>query len=152
MTEEEYNLFVDECYDELERKQKILFEKYRIGNFESYWFEQETRILQFKNKEKVELEFEIVCIGTWAHQKNTWLWSWANESLLDERRKEAEVLKELRAETDIEIFEYAMFECDEQMAYEISAVCIRKLNSIGIYRIPGEKSNLFVALFEKIVK
>lgn len=46
-------------------------EFYNIGSYQDYWFDQVTRTLQFNDNGMVESEFDIICIGTWAHKKNT---------------------------------------------------------------------------------
>lgn len=92
MTGEQFNDFVDKCYEELEVKQEKLFNLYNIGAYDSYWFDQATKTLQFKNNDEIGLEFSIICIGTWAHQKNTWMWGWANESFTNEIRQDSSVL------------------------------------------------------------
>ncbi|MFZ5986352.1 MAG: DUF6882 domain-containing protein [Bacillota bacterium] len=149
MTDEQFDEFLDKCYGELEEKQEKMFSEYYIGVYEEYWFDQLTRTLQFKNNNKVEIEFYIVCIGTWAHQKNTWMWGWANNSFTEEIRREAERLKGLREITGYELFQNEGFDCDETMAYELTAIAINHLNAMGMYKIPGERSHLFVALMEK---
>lgn len=113
------------------------------------WFDQITKTLQFKNNDEVLLEFKIICIGTWAHKNKTWMWGWANESFTDEIREDAEVLKGLKDLTGYEVFEEEGFECDESMAYEAAAKALNYLKALGMYRIPGEKSHLFVALIER---
>lgn len=146
MTDEEFDEFSDECYTELERKQQQLFSKYNIGAYEEYWFDQETRSLQFKNNGKKVIELEVICVGTWAHQKNTWMWAWANSSFLPEIRSDSEKLKVLKKITGYDLFENNGFECDETMAYELTAFAVQLLNAMGMYRVPGERSHLFVAL------
>lgn len=149
MTDEQFDEFLDKCYGELEEKQGRMFSEHNIGTYEKYWFDQLTRTLQFKNDNKVEVEFYIVCIGTWAHQKDTWMWGWANNSFAEEIRLEAETLKGLREITGYELFEKEGFGCDETMAYELTAMAVHYLNAMGMYKIPGERSHLFMALMEK---
>jgi len=107
-----------------------------------------TRTLQFKNNDKVMLEFKVLCIGTWAHQKNNWMWGWANESFTDEIREEASVLKGLKELTGYDVFEELGFQCDEIMAYEAVAMALSYLDALGMYKIPGGKSHLFLALLK----
>ncbi|QLY81812.1 hypothetical protein HZF06_09575 [Clostridium intestinale] len=148
MTNEQFDDFVDKCYEEMEQKQEKLFNTYNIGTYDKYWFDQETKTLQFKNNDEVLLEFNIVCIGTWGHQKNTWMWGWANASFTNEIREDAILLKGLTEYTGYEVFKKIGFECDEVMAYESVAMAVNYLNALGMYKIPGEKSDLFVALME----
>lgn len=146
MTAEQFNEFVDKCYEELEVKQEKLFNLYNIGTYDSYWFDQATKTLQFKNNDEVGLEFNIICIGTWAHQKNTWMWGWANESFTNEIRQDASILRGLKELTGYKVFEELGFECDESMAYELTAMALNYLNALAMYKIPGEKNDLFLAL------
>lgn len=149
MTDEQFDEFVDTCYEDFETKQNKMYEEYNIGTFSDYWFDQVSKVLQFKNSDIVELEFDIVCIGSWAHKKETWMWSWANISMTDECRKDSELLKELKVRTGSNIFEMEGLKCNEVMAYELVAMSLNQLNAIGMYRIPGETSHLFVALIRK---
>lgn len=146
MTDEQFDDFVDSCYKNLETKQRLMYETYRIGTFSDYWFDQELSVLQFKNSNKVELEFEIVCIGSWAHKNETWMWSWANPSMTNECREDSGRIKALKTKTGVEIFEMEGLNCSEEMAYELVAMSVSQLDAIGMYKIPGEKSHLFVAL------
>ncbi len=148
MTDKEFDEFVDRCYEELEDKQEKLFNTYNIGLYDSYWFDQTSSTLQFKNNDEVLLEFKVICVGTWAQESNTWMWSWANESFTIEIRKDGEVLKGLKEFTGYGVFEKQGFECDESMAYEVVAMAVNYLNALGMYKIPGGKSDLFVALIE----
>lgn len=149
MTDEQFDEFVDSCYEEFETKQSKMLQDYNLGTYGGYWCDQITKTLQFKNDNKVELEFEIIFIGSWAHKKETWLWSWANSSITEECRKDSEVLKGLKERTGFEVFEQEGINCNEMMAYELVAMSLNQLNAIGMYRVPGELSHLFVAIMKK---
>lgn len=97
----------------------------------------------------MELEFNIICIGTWAHLKDTWMWSWANVNFTNECRQDAEVLKGLKEKTGFDIFELEGLNCNDKMVYELTAMSVNHLNALDMYRIPGKRSHLFVALMSK---
>ena len=40
MTDSEFDDFLDNCYDELEEKQALLFRDYNLGNYEEYLYDQ----------------------------------------------------------------------------------------------------------------
>lgn len=146
MTDEQFDAFLDECYAEMERKQECLHEKFRIGEYGEFWFDQDTRLLQFKNDGVVMLEFEVTCVGTWSPNSNTWMWAWVNKSMTPEVRHDSERLKELKEVTGFGAFENPGFECDEAMAYENVAFAVHQLDALGMYRIPGERSHLYLAI------
>jgi hypothetical protein len=145
MTDEEFGAFVDSCYDELEAKQDVL-NGHGLGAYERYFFDQETSRLQFLDGDEIKKEFPVVVIGTWAHQKNDWLWGWANESLLEPLRTDSAACKQLAEITGFDFASKPRLDADENMAYELAAMATHVLSAIGMYRIPGEKSHTFLAL------
>ena len=152
MTDEQFDTFLDQCYEEFEEKQSQLFQTYGIGTYQDYWFDQNTQTLEFRNEGKCEKKFLIIPIGTWAHQKNNWMWAWANDSFITEFKFRAKNLLELKHITGNDLFEENGFDCDETMAYELTALGVHHLKAIGFYKIPGERSHLFVAIEKEIIE
>lgn len=148
MTDEQFDEYVDQCYEELELKQGQLFEKYYLGNYESYWFDQESASLQFKNAEKVELEFEVIPIGSWSSASKSWMWSWANQSLNEKLKAQTTKLKDLANFTGFDTFESATFDADEMMAHEITAMAVHHLEALGLYILPSKNLKIFLALIQ----
>lgn len=141
--------FVDTCYSELEVKQNKIQEDFDIGSFDEYRYDQEQEILQFKNANEVIIEFNVIFIGTWSKKKKDWLWAWANSSMTDNVKQKALSLKKLHHITGFHIFENSSLEADEITAWELAALSVHVLEAIGLYKIPGDDSDLFIALIEK---
>jgi len=146
MTDEQFDQYLDYCYDKLEKKQEELFKNYNIGSFEEYWYDQETGILQFKTGGNVKLEFNVIFIGSWSSNSNTWMWSWGNESMTEDVKNNSIVLKELKEKTGFGIFTNPFFECDEEMAHELTSFAVEHLNAKGMYISPDGRSQLFMAI------
>jgi hypothetical protein len=149
MTDEQFDKFLDECYDNLEKKQAKLLEEYGISNFDEYWYDQEESILQFKTNNRMELEFNIIFIGSWTKNSNSWMWSWANNSTTDNVKVRSRRIKELQEVTGAEIFTCPCFECDEYMAQELVAFAVEHLNAKGMYISPNGNSQLFMAIMSE---
>jgi len=146
MSKKEYGAFLDSCYEELQKKQDILLNEYQMGSFEEFWFDQETKTLQFKTDDEVKLEFAVVLVGSWSSKSNTWMWAWANESVVDEMREESSRIKELAAVTGNEIFEMTSFAADEYNAHEFVAMAVYHLGALGMYSAPSDMLKTFMAL------
>ena len=105
MTKEQYRKFVMRASDELDEKQNALMIDYDIGTgaFVDYFCDQTTGTLQFLDEHKrVGLEATIIIpIGSFSAKTNTWLWGWANQSILPELRAKAEKLKDLEKITGV---------------------------------------------------
>lgn len=81
---------------------------------------------------------------------NSWMWSWANESVADYARLKSNCLKDLQKITGKEIFINSLFECDQEMAYELAAFSVEYLDAEGMYMAPGERSDVFMAVLGKV--
>lgn len=147
MNEAQFDSFIAQCVSELAHKQTKAIEKYNIGSYDSYWFDQDTRRLQFKDKDgKVMQDFPVIVIGSYAHNKGNWMWAWANKSINDNLKKDSEKIKSLVGLTGFNIFNEAMLEADNKVADEMVAMAVHALNALFMYRIPGEKNHLFLAI------
>lgn len=147
MTDDEFNAFAERATKELNQKQASLIESYRIGHYKDFWFDQTTGRLQFKDKKgRVVVEASVTPIGSFSMKSNTWQWSWANESLVESLREKAERLMGLGSLTGMNVFQMPTFAADEQMAWELAAMAVYHLQSLGCYRMPAKQSQLFVAI------
>lgn len=146
MTDDQFDEFLDNCYQELEDKQALLLENYNLGSYEKYWFDQVTGVLQFKNAERVECEFIVIPIGSWSSKSNSWMWAWANNSITEEFKAQSIKLKGLANYTGVDFFENGAFEADESMAHELTAMAVHYLDAMGMYIIPSSNLKTFLAL------
>ena len=72
-------IFIGECYKELEIKQNKLNAKYKIGSYKNYLFDKYLNIIKFNNiavKNSTNLEFDIIFIGSWDKYNKIWKWAW----------------------------------------------------------------------------
>ena len=145
MNEEEFEAYLAEASEELRFKQDALTSEFGLGQYSRWWFEQKTAILQFYDDNDVlGLEADIVDIGSYSPKSKTWLWAWANVSVLPELRHESEKLKELRDVTGYELFEnHHTFHVDEGMAWELAALAVKHLDAKGCYRAPSSAGGNF---------
>ena len=152
MTEEEFEIFIAEAMQELQEKQEYLKSRYNLGTYSRWWFEQATSILQFYNEnDDLGLEVDVIDIGSYSPESSTWLWAWANVSVLPELRQKSGMLKELSEVTGYDLFEnYHTFRIDEDMAWEMAALSVKQLNAKGCYRAPAStgKNHSFLAMME----
>lgn len=148
MTDEQFDDYLDYCYEKLEKKQEKLFQDFQIGNYEKYWYNQERSVLQFIDNGVIQLEFKVIFIGSWSKKSDTWMWAWANGSMLEEVRQLSSSIQGLYQVTDFDIFKEPIFECDEAMAHELTAFAVEQLDVRGMYISPDGNSLLFMAIIE----
>ena len=149
MNDKKFDAFLNECYEELIKKQDSLMKKYNLGKYDEYWFDQETEVIQFKTDGKVGLEFYFTSIGSWSGKSNSWMWAWANESVTEELRTKSATIKELAGITGRDFFEKEAFEADEVRAHELTSMAVHHLNALGMYIAPSKDLKIFIALIKE---
>ncbi len=145
MTDEEFGEFVESSMDQLLEKQESLKSEFGLGSYDRWHFDQTTQTLSFFNAAgDVVLEADVVDIGSYASNSNTWKWAWSNESVVPALREKAEPLRRLQALTGFELFgsESAVSVEDDNMAWELVAMSVRQLGAIGAYRAPSSSKPL----------
>lgn len=150
MTASEFEAFVDAAVDELSRKQDALISEHDFGDFERWSFDQTSEKLEmFDAADMKIIEADVINIGSYARQSNTWKWAWSNESVLPALREKSMRLKALERITGRRMFVVPnAFQLDEEcMAWELAAIGVQHLDAMGVYRAPHESGlHTFLAI------
>lgn len=145
MTQPEFDAFVDSAMQELQHKQEQLDSVHGFGGFARWFFDQETEKLEmFDASGRKALEADVIDIGSFASNSQSWKWAWSNSSVLPSLREKALPLKELSGATGRQLFCIAdAFLLDgECMAWELAAVSVKHLDALGLYRAPHDAGRL----------
>ena len=150
MTPSEFESFVDTAMDELSRKQDALISEHGFGSFARWFFDQKSEKLEmFDEADKKTMEADVVDIGSYARNSNTWKWAWSNASVLPALRAKSAAFKALERITGRQMFIVPeAFKLDEEcMAWELAAIGVQHLQAMGVYRAPHESGlNTFLAI------
>lgn len=136
MTDPEFDAYLDQALDELEAKQTSLNSEHGMGSYKRFVVDYVGGKLTFFNKEAPQLEASILPISTHVPEKRNLLWAWANQQLPSPVRAEAARTKELQTVTGFDLFANERVECDESMAWELTALACKYLSATGAYRVP----------------
>lgn len=96
--------------------------------------------------DNLRVECEYTDIGSLATAAGTWRWAWANDYVIAKQREKSLRIRELAELTGMEVFGREVFEADEEMAWELAAVSVAQLNSLGCYRVPAMEEDLLIFL------
>ncbi len=131
----DFNAYLAQAQDELGRKQAALGVEYGIGTFERFVVDYVSGLLDFFEHEAPIVQTTIIPIATHVPGKNSLKWAWANDQYPAEVREAASRTKELTELTGFEVFQDEFVECDESMAWEITAVACKLFDAKGAYRV-----------------
>ena len=130
-------------------RQNAWTKKFGINDFKKYHysFEGDEPWLGFGDTEAAKaVRCTTFPIGSWSRRKNTWMWSWANESWDAATAGPALALKRLGEQKGYRHLRRSFLGADEETAWQLASLAITCLPEVdGIYRSPSENGALFLA-------
>ena len=144
----------DAAYEDLARnsleylraQQEVLMRDFRIGEHKRWDWDLERAELVFSNDGKPSVMCSFVFVGSIERESGTWLWSWANDSMVESSTNAMIELCEFGEERGFERLAGACWEGDEADGWEVSAIAAKYLGAIGVYRAPDENGFVFMVI------
>lgn len=152
MSTQSFEEFVESAFACIQEKQDEFMSKYAIDDYESWYYDQEIGVLTFSNGDEDEIYFEFQCIGSFAPEAETWLWSWANKNTYPNVKGASYNIREFGEQNGYEKLTTASWEAEEYDGWEMVAVANAVLNPIGFYRIPTEGILLFTIITKQLTE
>ena len=97
-----YNKLLNNCVSEVEEKNQRLADEYGLGSFERWDIDQEIGELVFSDNGIPKLVCSVTLLGSFSNSSETWMWGWANPSLLKPLTRDTNLLKTYGKENEIE--------------------------------------------------
>ena len=148
--EDGYNKLLNACIAEVEEKNQKLADEFGLGSYERWDIDQEVGELTFSDGGVPKLVCSVVMLGSFSKSSQTWMWGWANPSLLEPLTRETNALKQYGEDNGIEDFTIEKTPATEGEAWALSALACRVLGGRGLYR--GATGNGFVVMMIKELK
>ncbi|MDR2240000.1 MAG: hypothetical protein LBE33_06100 [Zoogloeaceae bacterium] len=146
MTGSEFDTYLAQSVEELETKQATLSATYGIGNYEKFFVDFMAGTLTFLDGDTPKIKALVIPVATHVPSRQNLLWAWANEQLPPAVREQSSRIKELQSITGFELFANERVECDESMAWELTALACKYLSAAGAYRIPNGEIYAYVLI------
>ena len=144
--DEAFARLVEESNEYLEARQEELWSKFELEECESYNWNQESGELTFFRDGEARVVADIQFSGSFSTRSNTWLWSWANSSLLEAVKTGVREVRELGSRTGFLKLAAAHWRATEEDGWDMTAITARLLGAVGAYRSPGEGGATFMVI------
>jgi hypothetical protein len=142
--EHEWASFVTEAYQYLTHQQDLAKQDFDLGSWERYFWDQDAGTLTFSSNGRAGVVADILIVGSISEISGTWLWSWANSSILESMSSSIRRVRSLGEERGFEKLTEANWPGDETDGWEMTAVAALLLSAKGAYRAPDEDGALFL--------
>lgn len=144
MTEEEYRQLCCDLNHEAQRLNDEYIARFKITPQGRWHYDQEAALFVFSADGVPQAVASFQTVGTLHLPTETWMWSWANESIDPERSKAMLVVREFGERHGIEELTKGYFEAQEGDAWAYTSLARQLLNGLGTYRCPSEELYSFV--------
>jgi len=119
-----------------------------IDNYDKWHYSLDDLEIKFYNNTS-ETIYNMVPIGTFSKEYDTFLWSWENEDLDEKTKNEAVKLKEIYKEFPFKAFQVESFKCEAEELDEICAIARYFFNGKAIFKVKDESPWLYMVVRDK---
>jgi hypothetical protein len=136
----------DVAIEYLRERQDRLTSEFELFSWPRYDYDQDAGTITFSKDGRVGVVADIQLVGSISKKSGTWLWSWANPSIVESARRSMTHVREYGEAHGLEKLTQAKWPADEYDGWEMTAAAAFILKSEGAYRSPDERGALFMVL------
>lgn len=137
---------VTRAHEYLTARQDALRSAYRLGEWQRWDWNQDTRQLVFSSDGRPGVVADIQFVGSVSTTSGTWLWAWANatvDAALCERLADVRTFGEQHR---IEQLMTAKWDANETDGWEMTSISAYLLDAVGAYRTPDEHGFTYMVM------
>ncbi len=135
----------------LDAQQENLRSAFRLGEWQQYHYDQDAETLTFSSAGRAGLVARIQVVGSTSNRSRTWLWAWANPTILEPVRSRLSVVRQFGLRNDFRRLVEPSWPGDEIDGWEMTAAAAYLLEAAGAYRAPSEEGALFLLIFDPVL-
>lgn len=148
MTDQEYKLFADDAVEVLNTLNQKLNEEFGIGGYERWDYQQESGEFVFSHQGVPKVAAQVQIVGSYSSAGRSWLWAWANASILEGGREQVPKVRDFGIAEGIGKLREAKWTAEESDGWEMTAVAVKLLGAKGAYRCPVRTGFLYVIFMD----
>jgi hypothetical protein len=130
----------------LQPREDQLSASFGLDRFERYDWTLRTSQLIFSDRGQPRVAADIQLVGSISTRSHSWLWSWANRSVLESLRHRVREVREYGETHRYLKLASAAWEAGEGDGWEMTAITAYLIGAAGAYRAPGDRNSSFLAI------
>ncbi|MEP6786409.1 MAG: DUF6882 domain-containing protein [Sphingomonadales bacterium] len=147
-----YSNWRHDAVHQLQQKNAVLVEDFRIGSWPRYDYDLESRTLTFSEDGHAKVIAEIQVVGTTSENAGNWLWAWDNAHWPSDTVVDALKVRDFGDQHQIAELTKNYVEDDDlnALGWELTAVAARVCDAVGAYRPPRDEGGGFFLLYRSV--
>jgi hypothetical protein len=144
LSDEEFESLIQDAYEYLNNQIRECKTEFKILNYERFDYDNETGEIIFSDHGIPKVIAEYQNVGSFSTKTNTWLWAWANDSITEDTRELAQIVRGFGETHGIEKLTTAHWEAEEVDGWEMTALTAKLTEAMGAYRAPVDHLFIFM--------
>ncbi|HEU0143419.1 MAG TPA: hypothetical protein VFQ47_01420 [Nitrososphaera sp.] len=142
-----YEKFLTEAMADFGPRATCLNEEYKLGSYR--WdLDQTTGKLVFSDGGIPKVIADAQIVGSYSTYSHTWMWSWANETVDENMKKDMGKIKKYGEQHNFKELVTAKWECDEDYGWKMTAAAGYLLKAKRAYRGPIEDGYVYMLIMD----
>lgn len=142
----QWKRFVVTAHEYLSKRQKSLVSHYKIGEYKRSDWDQEKGTLTFSNDDGPVAIAKVQFVGSLSLKSKMWVWSWANEMILDTVKDQMHKVKEHGEENNFKFLKKEQWHGSESDGWDMTSVSCFLLKGKGGYRTSVESGFIYMVI------
>ena len=143
---ESWQGFVATCRSELRAKQATLGERFDLWQHKRWDWNQDRAEIVFSNDGVPAVVADLAFVGSLSSRSNTWMWSWANQSLAPAIVGDMALVRDHGDALDRPHLTVPIWPAEASDGWAMAAVAAHVLQADGAYRTPTDDGYLHMVL------
>ena len=132
-----------EGQDMIEQTGRAHAEAWGLGSADRWDLDQTTGLLRFTFHDRLA-EAPAQVLGTYSPNGETWVWAWANTSLLPDLRRDSEQVRAWGEQNGADVLTTPKLPLGAGQAADVAALAFRISQATGFYRAPAGAAQVFL--------
>lgn len=146
MTDSAYSELMQKATAYLRRRNDEARETWSLGSLSRFDWDQQKGQMSFSEDGRVSVVADIQFVGSWSERARTWMWAWANESVLGSMKREVREVLDFGRTNELEELTNPVWETPIEAAWDMTALSCYILQSDMGYRAPDSDKAAFTFL------
>jgi hypothetical protein len=132
---------VDDAFDAILRKSLSEYTQKQdafaeaIAPFSAWHIDEETATLSFTGSDEKTAHYQLIPIGTYLPESQSFAWAWANDTFPESSRRKASQIKGLTARTGYRVFEVPQLPANATDIDELCALALQAFNGTAVFKV-----------------
>lgn len=153
MNNADFDAYKDQCLEDISSLQNAFIELYDLNSYEHWFYDHDIGTFNFRSDDGRNLYFKYVDVGSFSSRRNTWMWSWHNETTPPQVTCGLEKVRAFGDEHHyLPLTEGLHEQSDEYMGWAFAAITATLLSGIGVYRVPYEHQYIYFVFTNELTQ